>query len=110
MANAILRHVRGPEIAYHLGRNPEEAKRIATLHPDLQVMELGMLAAGFNRPAAPAPVSAAPKPITPIKSGDSPAVADKSLEELDASGDMEGYAAKRRRQLAEGRKPGRSLN
>lgn len=64
----------GTELAYHLGKNPEEAARIAGLvMPDgrggvmpnapMQVFELGKLAAKI---AAPKPVSKTPDPITPL--------------------------------------------
>ena len=62
MAFAIHTDDRGPDIAYHLGKHPEEAARIARLSPFLQAKELGRLSAKL--PDTPAPTkSAAPEPI-----------------------------------------------
>lgn len=92
----------GPEIAYHLGTNREEALRISQLSPRGQFLELGKLAFKLGNPAKPPvpPVSQAPKPITPIKSG---ATAATSSDEES----MEAYAARRAKQLQEERRPGR---
>ncbi len=76
MAQAILQSEAGPELQYHLGKNPDEAKRISALNPVQQLIELGKLEAKLTAPevkaespaAAPKPsVSAAPKPIRPIE-------------------------------------------
>jgi hypothetical protein len=79
MAHAIMQSEHGPEIAYHLGKNPEEAKRIASLNPVQQLVEVGLIVAKLTATApataAPAPkpaVSAAPKPITPLESKSDP--------------------------------------
>ena len=73
-----------------LGKNPAEAKRLSSMNPAVQLVELGMILAKITAPAAPAPVSAAPKPITPIKAGtESP---NKSADEMT----MEEYASMRR--------------
>lgn len=99
MAAAIINHEQGPEIAYHLGKHPEEAKRISSLSPPLQIMELGFIAASLNAPPASSPaaakpiVSAAPKPITPLASG--AGNIEKPIEEMS----MDEYAAKRTAQL-----------
>jgi len=79
---------RGPELAYHLGKNIDEAKRIAALvMPDgtpnapLQVFELGRLA---ELAFAPAKVSKAPEPITPLGSRERAAgtpPSEQSMEE-----------------------------
>lgn len=80
MAHAILHSEHGPELQYHLGKNPEEAKRISLLSPPLQLMEMGLLVARLTAPAAkeaPAPqqkpqISAAPKPLKPLESKSEP--------------------------------------
>ena len=62
MAYAILQSEQGPEIQYYLGKNPEEAKRIASMTttdqsgnsvPDVarQLVELGIITARLNPPA-----------------------------------------------------------
>lgn len=67
MANVIRGAVEGPELAYHLGRNPAEALRIAQLDPVSQVLELGALKATLTTSAKP--VSKAAPPIEPTKGG-----------------------------------------
>lgn len=74
--NYIFESEHGAEIAYHLAKNPEESKRIATLKPILGLAELGTLAAKLSQPASAntgngtAPVArergGAPPPITPL--------------------------------------------
>ena len=97
MAHAITASDNGPQLAYHLGKNPAEADRIASLPPAMQLMELGKLEAKLT--AKPViPVSAAPapiKPITPAKGS-----TDTPLEELS----MEAYAAARKKQQADARR------
>jgi hypothetical protein len=76
--NAAMVHViqtrdAGPEIAYHLGKHPEECARIAALSGVDAVVELGRLEAqltGTVKPTAPAraarPTTSAPAPLTPV--------------------------------------------
>ena len=110
MADVILTHEQGPDIQYHLGKNPAEAARIMKLAPAAQLMELGMLAASLKAPAAaapkaepapaPKPLTAAPAPIKPAPAaGESTA---KPMEEMS----MDEYAAMRKPQLQGERRPG----
>ena len=100
MAHAILHHEQGPDIAYFLGKNPQEAQRISSLTPAVQLVELGLIVAKLNTPAPPKPpISHAPKPIEPLKAGSEKAA--KSPEDES----MEEYAARRRKELNE-RRPG----
>jgi hypothetical protein len=72
MRDAIVNTQDGAEIAYWLGKNPEESNRIARLSPNHQILELGRISARLAaRPPAPPPrpASAAPAPITPVKAG-----------------------------------------
>ena len=64
-AVAIMQAENGPDIAYHLGKNPAEAARIAALTPQQQVFEIGRLSATLAQPTRPA-VSKAPPPLRPI--------------------------------------------
>lgn len=94
MAHAIIHSEQGPDIAYYLGKHPEEAARISSLLPPLQLVELGIIAASLKTPASsPAAVkpivSAAPKPIKPLGTG--AGNIEKPIEEMS----MEEYAAKR---------------
>lgn len=78
MAEVIVRSELGPELAYHLGKNPNEAARIFNLDKTLQAKELGKLEAKLE--AKPAPkVTQAPAPGTPIGNGPS---AQKRVEDM----------------------------
>ena len=68
MAQAIQGAENGTEVAYHLGKNPKEAARIANLDPVLQVYELGRLSVALQTPEAK-PVSKAAPPIEPVRAG-----------------------------------------
>jgi len=98
MAHAITQSEDGADIAYFLGKNPEEAKRISSLAPPLQLVELGKISARLTQPT-PKPVSAAPAPGKPIKAS---AEVTKTPEEET----MEEYAARRKKELAADRRPG----
>jgi hypothetical protein len=65
MAMAIQASEIGPELAYHLGKNPKEARRIAALHPLLQAKELGKLEVKLSAPPPPKS-SSAPPPPSPV--------------------------------------------
>lgn len=108
MAVAILNHEMGPEIQYHLGKNPAEAARISAyqtrdvqgnLVPDAprQIMELGLLAAKLTATPTPPPVTRAPKPIKPNTPSDT------ALDKDPNSMSMEEYASMRKKQMREAR-------
>jgi hypothetical protein len=72
MAEVIRDLDSGPEIAYHLGKNPAEAARIAALSPHRQAVELGKLEVIVTSPKPipkqpPAPV----QPVSGIAAGGS---------------------------------------
>ena len=80
----------GPKVAYYLGKNPQEAERIAKLPLNQQALEIGRLEAKAT--AAPKiQRTNAPAPIRPIVGGATPAA--KDLSEMS----MEEYAASRRK-------------
>lgn len=55
MTHVLIRRPDGADVAYYLGKNPEEARRIAALDPMNQAVELGMISAKLKSgPAAPA--------------------------------------------------------
>lgn len=56
----------GAEIAYHLGKNPAEARRIAALTPSAQARELGKIEASLAKPA-PKTVTDAPVPAPQVR-------------------------------------------
>lgn len=63
--DALLDSDRGPELAYHLAKNPAEAARLNGLSPRQVDREIGRLEERLSRPAPP-PVSSAPKPLKPL--------------------------------------------
>lgn len=97
LAGRIVRDTVGAEVAYHLGKHPDEAKRIAALPPEEQLVEYGAIRARVSTPRqsaaptagpaarkAPAPTapaiprSQAPAPISPV--GAAPTASKVPLE------------------------------
>lgn len=76
MAETIMDSDYGPDIAYHLGKNPLEAARISQLNPPSQARELGKIEALVSAPK-PQPRTA-PKPVTPVGSQGSSGTKDPS--------------------------------
>lgn len=68
MAEAMKDCESGAEIAYHLGKNPKEAARIAELSPVAQVREIGKIEAQLTNKPVRQP-SRAPAPIEPVSGG-----------------------------------------
>lgn len=69
MKEAILESEVGPEVLYHLGKNPGEARRIAGLSPASQIREIGKLEATLTANPPAKKVTNAPDPITPVRRG-----------------------------------------
>ena len=65
MAEAIMRSTNGADVAYYLGKNPEQAARLASLDPFSAAVEIGRIAATVVRPQ-PRKASNAPPPIQPV--------------------------------------------
>lgn len=61
MAAALVEMEKGAEVAYHLGKNPQEAARIAQMPPMLQLAELGAIKATLAIKTKT--VSEAPEPV-----------------------------------------------
>lgn len=93
MGTVIFQHDRGPEMAYFLGKNPEEAQRIMNLHPAQQLMEMGRVLARLDASDPPLVKSNAPKPIKPL----TPGIGNVRKSAEDES--MEEYAARRKQEL-----------
>lgn len=68
---SILESEVGPQVLYHLARNPEDAERIAELSPARQVAELGKLELKMSPVVRK--TSAAPAPIKTVSQGRSAA-------------------------------------
>ena len=67
MGQAIRSTDNVTDLAYFLGKNPEEAERISTLDAVNQVFELGRISATLK--TDPKPISKAAPPIEPVKGG-----------------------------------------
>lgn len=79
MAEFILGHDKGPDIAYYLGKNPDEAMRIATLDPVRQGFELAKLEAKLVTPGSQVKTATtAPEPINPVRPRERAPAADPS--------------------------------
>ncbi len=85
MATVIKDSELGPDLAYHLGKNPTEAARIALLPVHRQAVELGKLEVRIGTPKPlpkqpPDPV----QPVSGIKAGGSKDPATMSMAEFKA--------------------------
>ena len=69
MAQVIKTSDVGPEVAYHLGKNPGEARRIAGLDPLAQAREIGKIEATLSANPPVRKTTSAPDPITPVRRG-----------------------------------------
>lgn len=86
MAQAIAESDQGADVAYHLGKNPQEAQRIAGLSPLAAARELGRIEAALTAPT-PKKVTTAPKPPPSVgqrSGGSQKAPKDMSYEEYRA--------------------------
>ena len=75
------------DIAYHLGKNKDEANRISELSPIGQAKEIGKLEVKLaKKPPAEKRVTSAPDPIEPVGGGDGTEKAEKDMtfSELEA--------------------------
>ena len=92
---AIMEADNGEDIAYHLGKNPKEAERIAKLPPLTQIREIGKLEAKLlAEPVKPKTPSKAPAPITPV-TGTAPVATTEPSEE----DNMDAWMRKRNKQV-----------
>jgi hypothetical protein len=98
MAQFLMAHEKGPDIAYYLGRSPDEAMRIALLDPVKQGYELARLEAKLTTPQQAAKtVTSAPDPINPVR----PRASSPSGDPAKMS--MGEYAAWRKKQMRDQR-------
>lgn len=69
MTQAIVETDNGADILYHLGNNPKEAQRIASLSPIAQAREIGRLEMKLSQTPVKPKTSSAPAPINPVGKG-----------------------------------------
>lgn len=96
----------GPAIAYELGKNPDEAKRIAKLPPLQAALELGAIRsriaskASGEKKTEPKRVSSAPAPLAPVGGGGKASGPKPTLEEL-AKTDVRAFKERRNQEERE---------
>jgi hypothetical protein len=103
MAQYIRESELGPLLGYHFAKHPEELERLSKLSPMRSVAELGKLETKLEKKPektpAPATVSRAPSPITPIDSSSSSTVtkdpSKMTFQELRAHRQAERASGKR---------------
>jgi hypothetical protein len=66
MAETIQTSEVGPDLAYYLGSNPQEASRISRLSPFLQAKEIGKIEAKLLDNPPVKKTTSAPAPISPV--------------------------------------------
>ncbi|WP_028955915.1 hypothetical protein [Sulfitobacter sp. 20_GPM-1509m] len=71
MADIIVGLDAGPDVLYHLGKNPAQAAQIANMPTVQAALAIGRIEAGLAMPK-PITKSNAPDPITPIRGSGSP--------------------------------------
>lgn len=91
LAQLVVESDQSPEIAYHLGSNPEVAEKIAAMPMHLAAKEIGKIEARLEKAPKPKNKSKAPTPIKPVKGKDAGAV-ERSAEDMS----MDEYAAARK--------------
>ena len=67
MAQIITAQENGPDIAYYLGKNPQEAASLAQMDPMSAAIRIGQISAKVTTPT-PKPTSA-PDPVEPLNGG-----------------------------------------
>lgn len=97
MVEVMAESEKGPDIAYHLGMNPDKAARIARMSTVQQAAAIGRLEAEVSKPAPKPQPTSAPEPPNPVggqQPGASPA--DMDIDEWMDHRNAETRAAGRR--------------
>lgn len=84
MADVIRESETGPEVAYYLGTNRNEAERIARLAPHLQAAALGRIEASISKPQQAQSRTAPPPPprtVSGLSAGINKSPSDMSMSE-----------------------------
>jgi len=78
----------GPAVAYHLGKNPVEAQRIAGLSPVETAIEMGRLSERVSKGVVARKIPGAPNPPQTVRGGSAPASkapSEMSMSEYEAA-------------------------
>jgi hypothetical protein len=102
MQQTILEADRGPEVAYWLAQNREEAERIAKLPALAAARAIGRIEAGLPQlktDGSPGPkrTTSAPRPVTPVTGGKTTAVA--SIHDEETAADYNAWETARKADL-----------
>lgn len=81
MQQFVVEHAAGMDVAYHLGKHPEDVKRIAALSPALQIAEMAFIARGHEAPQEKSKPKASAAPPPPKTIGGQAAVRAKNTAE-----------------------------
>ena len=102
MAEAIRESEVGPDVAYYLGANLEEANRISKLSAASQAREIGKIEAKLAAAPPVKKTSSAPAPITPVtpRSSSAPSYDTTDPRSIKTMSTSEWIEADRRRQIA----------
>jgi hypothetical protein len=103
MAEMIAESDEGPALAYYLGKNRDEAARIAALGDRAAAREIGRIEARLSVKPVPA-VSKAPPPPPKIEASDATVSVRVDRAESDTLSDRE-WIQRRNKQLARASKP-----
>jgi hypothetical protein len=102
LKEAIAQSDNGHELLYYLGKNTDEALRIAKLSPIAAAREIGKLEAKIAATPPVTKTSSAPPPINPVKPAGGLPVLDtsdsRSLKQLGTSGWIEAERSRQRRE------------
>jgi hypothetical protein len=100
MAAVIKESEIGPEIAYYLGKNTAESRRIATLSPLSQAREIGKIEASLTANPPAKKTSSAPEPIKTVGTRSStPKYDTTDPRSIKTMSDSEWIEAERKRQM-----------
>jgi len=101
MAETIQASDIGPDVAYYLGTNPQEATRISRLTPFLQAKEIGKIEAKLADNPPVKRSTSAPAPITPVtaRSGNNPSYDTTDPRSIKNMSTSEWIEAERARQM-----------
>lgn len=92
MREAILDSEYGPQISYHLAKNPDEAAKIAAMEYNAAARAIGRIEAKIEAGKQSAKTTNAPDPVTPVRGSGGKFVRDES-----AMSDAEWYAARNKK-------------